>query len=70
MSGKDVVLYRGAKAVKAFDNTPTRDLASSALVKGSLVGGGVWLAAGLLPFINFPALLVIMLVAGVLLRTK
>lgn len=36
------------------------------LMKTSAVGGGLWLAAGVLPFVTFPMLLILLAILGIL----
>lgn len=39
--------------------------AGKGLVAAGAIGGGLWFVAGLLPFISFPVLLVIVIVLGI-----
>jgi hypothetical protein len=49
---------------KAEDTAMSRT--GGTLVKTSAVGGGLWLAAGFIPFVSFPVLLILLAVVGIL----
>jgi hypothetical protein len=58
-----------AYLAKSSDESLRKD-AGGALMKAGLGGGALYLAAGFLPFVTFPMLLIIAVVAGVWLYAK
>lgn len=65
----EIQKYVANKTLATSDESFSR-AAGGAMVKTSAVAGGVWLAAGLLPFVSFPFLLLTLLVVGGFLYIK
>lgn len=64
------IMRVGQTYVAKSDSGAMRKDAGAALVKTGLGAGGLYLAAGIIPFVNFPVLLIAAVLLGVFLYTK
>lgn len=64
------IMRVGQTYVAKSDSGAMRKDAGAALVKTGVGAGGLYLAAGLIPFVNFPVLLVLAVLLGFFLYAK
>jgi len=65
----EIQKYVANKTLATTDQSTSRAVGGT-MVKTGAVAGGVWLAAGFIPFVSFPFLLLTLLVVGGFLYIK